>query len=116
MSTSKQPLPKGMGYPLKPTQLEAVLRQSAVDLRWTLDRNASGSLFECFFWPPNPNVHHERLYFRSSAVPSERVSEAKQYIESTVMPELQRWLGHILSLPADSTVRRERQLFTRELP
>jgi hypothetical protein len=105
-----------MGYPLKPMLLEAVLRQSAVELQWSLARNVSGSLFECFFWPPDPNVNYERLYFRSSAVPSERVFEAKQHIESAVMPELQRWLEHILSLPAHSTVRREKQLFARELP
>jgi hypothetical protein len=116
MSTSKQPLPKGMGYPLKPMLLEATLRQSGVELRWSLDRNVSGSLFECFFWPPNPNVSSERLYFRSCAVPSEKVFVAKQYIETAVMPELQRWLEQILSLPAHSTIRREKQLFTRELP
>jgi hypothetical protein len=116
MSTSQQPLPKGMGYPLKPMLLEAALRQSGVELQWSLDRNISGSLFECFFWPPNPNVNYERLYFRSSAVPSEKVFEARQYIESSAMLELQRWLEYILSLPADSTVRREKQLFTRELP
>jgi hypothetical protein len=116
MPTSKQPLPKGMGYPLKPMLLEAALRQSAVMLQWSLDRNASGSLFECFFWPPNPNVDYERLYFRSSAVPSDKVLEAKRYIEGVVIPQLQRWLEYILSLPADSTVRREKQLFTRELP
>ena len=85
------------------------------DIDWTLSRNASGAFFECLFWPPNPNVRHERLYLRAAAVPSSEVGEARHYFEAEVLPALMTWIEAILSLPVDSTLRREQQHFVRSL-
>jgi hypothetical protein len=72
-------------------------------------------LFECFFWPPNPNVAHERLYIRTSAVQRAKVHEARILLENSVLPEFATWLQGILALAPASAIRREEQHFERAL-
>lgn len=116
MRTETQRLRKGTGYPLKPSRLAALLDESEHPIDWTLIRSGSGLLFECFFWPPNPNVPHERFYIRSAAFPNEQVGRARSFLEATVFPEFRSWLSGILTQPYNSTVRREEQYFARQLP
>ena len=112
--TTTERLPKGMGFALKPSVLSDFLMSENIALQWSLHRNRTGTFFECFFWPPNPNVSYERLYFRASALPAAAVSEARAYLEAEVMAALQIWLRDLLSEPLHSTRRREKQLFSRE--
>jgi len=115
MRSETQRLRKGTGYPLKPSVLTAVLRELDPPIEWHLIRGGSGALLDCHFWPPNPNVPHERLYIRSAALPREQVHAAKVLLETSVMPDLLAWLKHILSQPQNSPVRREQQYFVRHL-
>ncbi len=112
--TTTERLPKGMGFALQPSALTSFLASENIVLEWSLHRNRTGAFFECFFWPPNPNVSNERLYFRASALPAASVSDAKVYLESEVMAALRIWLRDLLSEPSHSTRRREKQLFSRE--
>jgi hypothetical protein len=105
-----------MSYALKPGELAQALASEAPEISWTLCRNRTGLLFECFFWPPNANVPHERLYLRSGAVPSAEAAKARTYVSSVVLMEFRGWLNAILSAPANSTLRREQQHFARSLP
>lgn len=116
MHIEKKKLSKGLSYPLRSSVLEAVLSALAIAPDAHLIQGGGSKLFECFFWPPNPNVSSERLYIRTTAVPEARASEARAFIESSVIPEFSAWLQAILALAPNSTVRREEQYFERSLP
>jgi hypothetical protein len=116
MHIEKKKLPKGLRYPLRTSVLEAVLSASAIAVDARLIQGGGATLFECFFWPPNSNVPHERLYIRTKAVPEVCASEARTFIEDSVIPEFTAWLQGILSLAPSSTVRCEEQYFERSLP
>lgn len=116
MLIEKAKLPKGMSYPLQSSLLDGTLRAQGITVDTHLVQGGTIMLFECFFWPANQNVGHERLYIRTSAVPSAKVHEARLFIESSVVPELVAWLQDILALAPNATVRREEQYFERALP
>ncbi len=112
----KDNLPQGMSYPLTPSILLDALAAAHIDLETCFTQHLTGALFVAHFWPPNRNVAYERMYITSSAVPAPQSHAARSFIERTVIPELVRWAQGILALPPNSTVRREKQLFVRELP
>ncbi|MES2070273.1 MAG: hypothetical protein V4488_07995 [Pseudomonadota bacterium] len=112
----KAKLSKGMSYPLKSSFLETAFSAQGISLDAHLRQGGTSTLFECFFWPPNANVTHERLYIRTSAVPSNKTREARLFIEESVVPELIAWLQGILALAPTATIRREAQRFERVLP
>jgi hypothetical protein len=116
MHIDKKKLSKGLSYPLRASALEAALSGSAIAADAHLIQGSGGKLFECFFWPPSPNVPHERLYIRTAAVPEASASEARVFVEKSVIPEFTAWLMGILALAPNSTVRREEQYFERFLP
>jgi len=116
MHIEKAKLPKGMSYPLQSSVLEAELSIHNICLPAYLVQGGSSHLLECFFWPPNPNNHQERIYIRTSAMPSSSVPELRAFINGSVIPELIIWLKTILVLPPNSTRRREEQHFVRALP
>lgn len=116
MHIEKKKLSKGQSYLLRASALEAALSGSAIAANVYLVQGSGGKLFECFFWPPNPNVPHERLYIRTAAVPEASAHEARLFVEKSVIPEFTAWLKGILVLAPNSTVRREEQYFERSLP
>ena len=116
MHIEKKKLSKGLSYPLRASALEAALSDSAIAADAHLIQGGGNKLFECFFWPPNPNVPHERLYIRTAAVPEASANEARFFVEKSVIPEFAAWLKGILALAPNSTVRREEQYFERSLP
>jgi hypothetical protein len=115
MRIEKAKLPKGMCYPVRATVLEAALVVAGVSIDTHIVQGGSSKLFEGFFWPPNPNVSHERLYIRTAAVPSACAHQAQASIENSVIPEFTAWIKALLALPPNSTVRREEQYFERSL-
>lgn len=116
MHIEKKRLSKGLSYPLRAAALEAALSGSTIAADTHLIQGNGGKFFECFFWPPNPNVPHERLYIRTAAVPAASVNEARRFVEKSVIPEFSAWLKGILALAPNSAVRREEQYFERSLP
>jgi hypothetical protein len=116
MHIEKKKLAKGLSYPLHPAVLEGALSTLGVAAKANLMQGGGAALFECFFWPPNPNAPYERLYIRTAAVPGGRANAARSLIEDSVLPEFCAWLQDILDLSPNSTVRREEQYFVRSLP
>lgn len=116
MLIENRKIPKGLSYPLRASLLETTLSSLSIAPETHLIQGGGSKLFECLFWPPNPNVAGERLYIRTSAVPNSRISEARTLIESSVIPEFIAWLLGILKLAPDSTLRRVEQYFERSLP
>ena len=116
MHIEKTKLPKGMSYPLQSSFLEAAFSAHGISLDTHLVQGSSSYALECFFWPPNPNNNHERIYIRTSATPSTRAQELRFFINDQVIPELVVWLKNILALPPNSTRRREEQYFFRAFP
>ena len=108
-------LPKGQSFVLKPSALEAALSEAGITIDTSVDRIA-GSLFDVHFWPPNPNVPHERLYIRMGSVPYERASIVRSYVEEIVIPGIVAWIGDILSKDVRSPIRREQQVISITLP
>jgi hypothetical protein len=99
---------KGASYPLKPAALEAALANARLAIDTHLIRSRGG-LCEAFFWPPNDNVPHERLYVRIGSVPSERAADARRHAEAVTIPILVKWISDILARDRNSPVRREQQ-------
>jgi hypothetical protein len=112
VNIEKSRLKMGMSYALKSSVLERALSQAGIELEVQLIYSAGNPFFSGYYWPPNPNVAHERLYIQAGAVSSEDCSEARQYIESSVMPMFVAWAKSILALPANSPIRREKQHFS----
>jgi hypothetical protein len=115
MDIEKSPLPKSMSYVMKSSVLDEALSQSSIKVDTTL-RYTPGRFFDAHFWPPNPNVPHERVHVVVGAVPASAGHVARQYVKGAVIPEFISWLAGILSLPQGSPVRREKQLFSRAFP
>jgi len=115
MRIEKKKLAKGLTYPLRASVLDASLSAFACVVDAHLIQGGGSELFECFFWPPNPNVPYERLYIRTSAVPATNARKARTFIENSVIPEFSAWLQSILALAPNSTVRCEKQYFGRSL-
>jgi len=61
------------------------------------------------FWPPNPNVHYERLYIVVGAVAAGDVPRAREALEARIIPEVVAWAQRLASLPLNSPERREKQ-------
>jgi hypothetical protein len=107
-------LPKGHSYPLKPTVLEAALASANVLIDLHLIRGP-GDLFDAHFWPPSANVPYERLYVRAGSVPREKAAEARQRMETIVIPRLIEWLANILAQDLKSPTRGVQQVINLKL-
>jgi|LakMenEpi03Aug12_release.lakeMendotaPanAssembly.Ray.scaffolds.fasta_scaffold1621806_1 hypothetical protein len=108
MKSETAKLPKGQGYPLRPSTLEDALERAGVLIDVHLIRKP-GALFDAYFWPPNRNVPHERLYIRAGSVPIEQVSAVRREIEAKTLPVLVKWIASILAQDLKSPIRREQQ-------
>jgi hypothetical protein len=120
MDIYKDQLPAGASYALKPSVLEAALQTGGVQTatalyQWRNGWSDSGVLFQADFYPPGRYYrnHDELLTVRSRAVPSPLRSEARAFLEGSVLPAFVKWIAGLESLPPDSTLRREKQSFVR---
>jgi hypothetical protein len=108
MKSETAKLPKGQSYPLKPSKLEEALTSAKLSIDVHLTRTP-GKFFRVHFWPPSPEVPHERIYIQAGSVPSYKASEARDEVERKSLPALITWISDILALDEKSPVRRERQ-------
>ena len=111
LHSQKAPLPKSRRFVLRSTSLEQALREAGIQLETSLRLDNSDVYFLAYFWPPSPNVPHERLYITAGAVPSAEVFASRDHIDSCVLPRFVAWETHLLSLPLNSPIRREKQIF-----
>lgn len=109
MHIAKAKLPKGMSYPLKSSVLAEALSAAGIAIDTQLLFSPSHGFFEAFFWPPSVNVPHERLYLRTGTVQGADGNAAREHINRVVIPEFINWAQGILSLPANSPLRRSEQ-------
>jgi len=109
MKSETATLPKRHGYPLRPSTLENALKRAGVSIDVHLIRRPS-ALFGAHFWPPNPDVPHERLYIRAGSVPLEQVGTVRREIEAKILPVLVKWIASILEQDPKSPSRREQQV------
>lgn len=123
MEISKDKLPAGWSYALKPTSLEEALRHAGVATQvrltqWHKSQWKDGAIFQAHFYPPGASFRNEaeEVWVISHSIASAERPEARAFIESVVLPEFVSWLKHIESLPPDSTIRREKQSFARIWP
>jgi hypothetical protein len=116
VQTEKAKLPKGMSYPLRASFLINALAAANLTIDTQLINAPSRIFLDAHFWPPNAAVPHERLYVRASAVLAQEASAAREYVESSVIPELIAWIQQLLSLPEQSPTRASQQYFRREWP
>jgi hypothetical protein len=114
MLIEKEPLPKGASFVLRSSSVEDALRSAGISVQTSLRHVNSRIFFDAYFWPPNPNVAHERFYIRAGVVPSPMAREAREFVETSVLPQFIAWASDILSLPYNSPVRRAQQLFSSE--
>lgn len=110
MRSEKDPLPKGLCYPLKPSALEAALKVAKIEIDTSLVRSRrSVGAFNASFWVPNQNVPYERLNILVGAIPAIRLAEVSARIETILLPRLVSWIENILSLDEQSVIRRDGQ-------
>jgi len=114
MLIEKDKLPKGTSFILKSGVLVDALTAAGISVETSLQHVNSVIFFEALFWPPRPNVQHERFYIRAGSVPASEARPAREFMESIVLPEFVRWAQGILALPHDSPVRCSEQVFARE--
>jgi len=111
LHSQKAPLPKSRRFVLRSTSLEQALREAGIQLETSLRFVSSDVYFLAYFWPPNPEVPHERLYIQAGSVPSAEAFASREHIERSVLPRFALWVNRLLSLPLNSPIRREKQIF-----
>jgi hypothetical protein len=90
-----------------------VLTSAKIGFDAHLIYGVSRIFFDAHFWPPNPNVPYERLYIRIGAVPAKQAREIREFVQAAVITT---WVQNIISLPANSPIRRKKQCFRYDLP
>jgi hypothetical protein len=100
---------RGIAILINTKALKAALASAGIRIDLHLIRSP-GDLFDAYFWPPNHNVPHQRLYVRAGSVPTERAAEARHQMEAIVFPSLVEWLADILAQDRNSPVWCEQQM------
>ena len=116
MLIDKARIPKGSSFVLRSSAMEEALRAGAIVTEVHLHHVGPGIFFDAWFWPPRPNVPLERFFVRAGCVPSHQARQAREYVESRVLPDFILWASQILALPSNSPVRRSNQTFFRGFP
>jgi hypothetical protein len=113
ITSSRDRIPKDMSFPVKFSMLECALKLAGLDIEVSINFRNSKREFDVYFWPPNANVHHERLYIVIGTVPSIHAQAARALVTGQIVPEMISWLEGILALPHQSPRRRSQQVFMR---
>jgi len=114
MQIRKERLPKGMSYPLKSSALNAALIEAGNATKIELMIGPNHRYFEAYFWPCNKRVDHDRFYIRTGAVSSVEGGEARECMESRVLPDFIAWAQALLALPTNSPDRHKESYFWRD--
>lgn len=114
-SISKDKLPKDYGYVLQSSYFESVLKENGIgthtDLIYTFSNQSVVYIFEVFYWMPNANIPHERLYVRAGAVSKMNIRPARNELAKTVIPRFLDWIIPILNAPTDSPIKQYNKSF-----
>ena len=121
MRIVKDRLPKGLGYPLKSSVLQAAMEAAGVQTEATLFKH-SGSfwqtrpLFHASFSPPGQLVDNQEevLWIGCRAVPADVCHDARSALEGQIIPSFIEWITKLEALPSNSPIRRETQRFERD--
>jgi len=120
MEIYKDHLRPGQSFPLKASLLEAVIASNRVQTAVSLYQLcetwwADGALIRADFYPPGRYYLNEDevLHVSCRSVPSAEKQTAQAFLEAVALPEFIQWIKHLESLPSNSTVRREKQSFTK---
>lgn len=131
MEILKKKLRPGQSYPVKSSALAALIEERRVSATITLRMVSErwwteGVLLRADFYPPGrvpgfpPGIapdlkesNTETLHITCRSVPSTERQAARTFLETFVLPALADWILSIERLPPNSTVRREKQSFTR---
>jgi len=123
MEIYKDPLRSRQSYPLKASALEAAIASNAVQTPVSLYQRSEtwwtdGVLIRADFYPPGQYYLNETevLHVTCRSVASNDRKTAQAFLEAVALPELIQWIRQLEALPSNSTVRREKQSFTRSWP
>ncbi|WP_156358181.1 hypothetical protein [Sphingobium sp. Leaf26] len=114
MLSSKDKLPKGRSYPLKPSELERAISHHDLRLpveftRWDkFDDVLQASFYPDGSWPGHDG---DFIWVYCKAVPSEIRTAISSKMLTEAIPQLMAWAKNIESLDAKSTIRREKQSY-----
>lgn len=131
MKILKSPLRPGLSYPLKSSKLAALIESSHLSIPVTLYLRTEtwwteGVMFRGDFYPPGDydffwpgryetnDVEVFRVTCRS--VPSVERQAASEFIETSIFPDLLRWMQAIEALPHNAPRRGERLSVTWDWP
>ena len=112
MLIEKDKIPKSSSFVLRSSALEEAMKNAGITVETTLQHLNSPVLFVAYFWPPRPNVPHDRFFIRAGCVPSIQAKNARTLVESEIVPEFIAWAKQILALPSNSPIRRSDQVFS----
>ena len=112
MLIEKDKIPKTSSFVLRSSALEEAMKSAGITVETTLRHLNSPVLFTAYFWPPRPNVPHDRFFIRAGCVPNAQAKDTRILVESEVVPEFIAWASNILSLPSNSPIRRSDQVFS----
>jgi hypothetical protein len=123
MEIYKGHLRPGQSFPLKASALEAAIAANDVQAPVSLYQRCEtwwtdGVLFRADFYPPGRFYLNEDevLHVTCRSVSSDDKQTAKAFLDAVALPEFIQWIKHLEALPSNSTVRREKQSFTKVWP
>lgn len=103
MIITKEKLPKGSTYPLRSSFLENALEAAGVTIPVSLRYAADSELLLARYVLPATWEDYESINIESGAVSSRNSMEAKEFLESTIVPEFILWVDEHLKLPENSS-------------
>ncbi|EMM78031.1 hypothetical protein [Leptospira santarosai] len=109
LKIQKDKIPKGFSYLFKTSDLIAAYDSAKIEIETILTYSPGNEYLRVDFWPPNPNINHERLYIVVGIVPSQFAHLVRESMKSKILPELIKWVTGLLSLPTNSPRRRQAQ-------
>jgi hypothetical protein len=115
MRIDKEKLPKDMSYPLRSSALQIALDDAGITIALTLyyGRN-SRSFFRAHFLSLDRYNYYEHFILSVGAVPRAEARGARDFVETSVMPDFISWAEAIQISPPNSPRRRESQIFERK--
>ncbi|EKR89880.1 hypothetical protein LEP1GSC163_0362 [Leptospira santarosai str. CBC379] len=109
LKIQKDKIPKGFSYLFKTSDLIAAYDSAEIKIETILRYSPGNEYLRVDFWPPNPNINHERLYIVVGIVPSQFAHLVRESMKSKILPEFIEWVTGLLSLPTNSPRRRQAQ-------
>ncbi|AXR68913.1 hypothetical protein [Leptospira mayottensis] len=112
----KNKIPRGFSHPLKTSELISAYDSAEINIETFLNYNFKPPYFRVEFWPPNPNINHERLNIDIGAVPTESAHVARKIMKFKIIPEFIKWTKNVFLLPVNSPKRYQRLFWEFKIP